>query len=224
MTEQLLADPLHAFITACRKNDDRQGQPGDYIDQLTDLETKGRARHTPLGSVSFHACDWPEAEPSLYELAQLLLDRGADPNGLYADAGRSPLFGVVIRRDIEMAKILVAGGADVECGIPSCGHTPLQRASRETLPLVQFLVDCGADVNKLTDASNENMYIEGEVGGEVPLHYAALFGGQDIAQYLIEHGADPCTKNANGESPLDWARRGDRPTEYVQWLDQVSGV
>jgi|GEM_PF-4368767 len=213
-------DSLYMFITACRKNPEMAlgAQPADYIDQVVDLEAVGRAGHTPLGSASFHACDWPEARPSLYVLAQTLLERGADPNGLYADAGRSPLFGAVLRRDLKMAKILVERGADVECGIPSCGHTPLQRSTRETLELVKFLIASGANVNKPTISTNKNMHIEGEVGGEVPLHYAAMFGLQEIAECLVESGADLNRKNKENETPLDWARRADRPAGYLHWL------
>ena len=39
-----------------------------------------------------------------------------------------------------------------------------------------------------------------------PLHYAALYGQTEVAQLLLEHGADVRAK-VNKETPLDMAQR-----------------
>lgn len=47
-------------------------------------------------------------------------------------------------------------------------------------------------------------------GGETPLHAAAMGGNADSAYLLLARGADPLRKNAQGETPLDVARRGQQ--------------
>ena len=130
-----MTDPHDAFITALRLG---QGEPANYIDQLTDLNAIGPADHTPLGSATFHRRQ---------DLAAILLKRGADPNRVYAN-GRTPLFGAIARRSFPMVQLLVAHGADVNRGIPAIGHTRLHRAALlGDSQLVEFLVEHGADVN-----------------------------------------------------------------------------
>lgn len=44
-------------------------------------------------------------------------------------------------------------------------------------------------------------------GGDTPLHAAATVGNTDATRLLLARGADPLRKNAEGETPLDIARR-----------------
>lgn len=44
-------------------------------------------------------------------------------------------------------------------------------------------------------------------GGDTPLHAAADTGNTDATRLLLARGADPLRRNANGETPLDIARR-----------------
>lgn len=44
-------------------------------------------------------------------------------------------------------------------------------------------------------------------GGGTPLHAAATSGNTDATRLLLARGADPLRRNANGETPLDVARR-----------------
>ena len=41
--------------------------------------------------------------------------------------------------------------------------------------------------------------------GVTPLHYAAGYGHKEIAELLIDKGADVDAKADNGITPLDWA-------------------
>ena len=43
-----------------------------------------------------------------------------------------------------------------------------------------------------------------KAGGSTPLHIAAIRGFDNIAEILIEHGANPSALNENGQTPLDF--------------------
>ena len=114
---------VDAFIDALRSGSD----PSVSVDRLEDVDARGPAGHTPLGSATFHG------RP---DLALRLIERGADVNKVYANA-RTPLFGAVGRKGLEMVRLLVEHGADVNRGIPGIGHAPLHRAASDgLLPLV----------------------------------------------------------------------------------------
>ena len=197
------------FITACRSG---EGSPEDFVDRFSDLEAKGPADHTPLGSATFHR---------KLDLACWLLDRGADPNALYAN-DRSPLFGAVAGKNLEMMRLLLSGGADVNLGIPKFGHTPLHRAaSFEDPAFVECLLSHGAAVNTQTIASNpEFPCFGGEVGREAAIHYAAGFGGLEVIRCLLEHGAATNVRNKANKTPLDWALDQARPPGILALLDE----
>jgi len=45
-----------------------------------------------------------------------------------------------------------------------------------------------------------------------PLHEAAIWGREDLVQYLLEKGADPKVEDKYGRTPLYWAeKRGHKP-------------
>ncbi|MEX0655125.1 MAG: ankyrin repeat domain-containing protein [Phycisphaeraceae bacterium] len=199
------------FITACRSGD---GSPEDFVDQFTDLEAKGPANHTPLGSATFHR---------QLNLACTLLDRGANPNALYAN-DRSPLFGAVAGKNLEMMRLLLNRGADVNLGIPKVGHTPLHRAASFEEPAsAETLLSHGAAVNVQTIAPNLDFpCFGGEVGEETAIHYAAGFGGLDVIRCLLEHGATTNVRNKANKTPLDWALDQDRPPEVLALLREAT--
>lgn len=62
--------------------------------------------------------------------------------------------------------------------------------------MVEFLISLGADVNH---SDNE---------GWTPLHATASCGFVSIARYLLNHGADLCSINNEGELPVDIAESG----------------
>jgi ankyrin repeat protein len=69
------------------------------------------------------------------------------------------------------------------------------------LPLTQFLIDAGADVNA-RDRDRPNML--------TVLMYA---GRIDVAELLLRHGADPTQRNKSGETA--W--------EYILLNDDIRG-
>jgi ankyrin repeat protein len=80
---------------------------------------------TPLHVVT----DWPGYFPNGPRVAQLLIDAGADVNdrGTDGDKGEAPLHWAASSDDVDVAAVLIDGGADIEMPNGSIG-TPLDNA------------------------------------------------------------------------------------------------
>ncbi len=116
-------------------------------------------------------------------LTQLLLDAGADPNGVVLNyPHRTALLLAVEMKNVAAAELLISSGADIHA--PAIGHitrTPLQAAAEtENVDMVQMLLDRGASVNEPPAYS----------GGATALQLAALGGFVATANILIDAGAD----------------------------------
>ncbi len=96
------------------------------------------------------------------DLAEFLLDEGADPNA--AAAGFSALHVAILRRDEQMASSLLALGADPNARLAN--WTPSRRASAD-------------------------WSIHPALVGATPFWLAARFSQPGVMRLLIEHGADP---------------------------------
>ncbi len=180
------------------------------IDNHANANQKDAQRFTPL----FWAVDrrnmetapnfpWMETRDPL-PLIKKLLDAGADPNALINSTPRarmregSPrivyataLMRAALAGDVELAKLLLAHGADphiiskdrettlmAACGTGFINGYHRQRAPAERLELVKLLIDLGEDVNA---ADNY---------GITPLMVAANLGNLEIVKFLVSKGAD----------------------------------
>lgn len=95
------------------------------------------------------------------------------------------------RESLEVAKELLASGADPNHGDPS-GLTPLAIATiAGRADLVELLLEHRADPNK-TDGL-----------GVTPLMQAALHGREDAAEWLLLQGADVNARTPGGQTALD---------------------
>ena len=70
-----------------------------------------------------------------------------------------------------------------------------QAVSDEALEAAQRLLEVNADVNAV-----ESKY------RRTPLHVAAYKGHGDLTKILLEAKADPCAREEDGWTPLDWAK------------------
>lgn len=96
---------------------------------------------------------------------------------------------------VDVAKLLVSRGADIEAK-NTLGWTPLIEAvNRSNLPIVQLLTNKGADVNVQTDDK-----------GWTPLHFAAIWAQPEIAELLMSKGANV---NARTKKSVERQAPGD---------------
>ena len=133
-----------------------------------------------------------------YELANMLLAEGADPNA--PDARGSALHALAwIRR-------------------PGSGRPPVQTGTLDSLDLVRALVERGADLN--VQIYWNEIPFEVDLGivkpppnisvgrnflsfvGTTPFYLAAKHADVDLMRLLVELGADPLTPTDQGVTPL----------------------
>ncbi|MDE0473512.1 MAG: ankyrin repeat domain-containing protein, partial [Gammaproteobacteria bacterium] len=87
------------------------------------------------------------------EAVRALLEQGADANEAQGD-GMTALHWAARNGDIEMARLLVTAGANVEAGTRIGRYTPLHLASRAGgAGVVEALLAAGADVHARTTNS-----------------------------------------------------------------------
>lgn len=79
-----------------------------------------------------------------YEIAQILLDAGADPNSKDNNLELTVLHKAVIEKDVALAELLLKRGANVNCATTS-GRTPLMLAARRSIELLELLLAHNAD-------------------------------------------------------------------------------
>jgi ankyrin repeat protein len=175
--------------------------------------------------------DWPGYFPAAPAAAVVLLQAGADPDD---DAGgerpETPLHWAASSDDVDVAAVLIDGGANLETPGGSIG-TPLDNAvGYACWHVARLLVARGASVDRLWHAAAlgmlqrlEELLAEGW-GADDKVSQAfwhACAGGQRrAAEYLLAHGAELnwIPDYAEG-TPLDAARGLDARRENVlSWL------
>jgi ankyrin repeat protein len=116
--------------------------------------------------------------------------------------GDTALHAAAFSYDVEIARDLVARGADIRArnrrgaeplhaavmGSPGMTNPTRQRA------IIQYLVDAGADPNATA------------MGGVTPLHRAVRNRCSAAVDALLRAGADPRSVNNHGSTPADLAR------------------
>ena len=169
------------------------------LEQGANIEALAHGNQTPL----HYAASNPNPE-----IAALLMDRGAniEAQGYY---GRTPLHQAALnlgnpKEAAAMVKLLLDRGANIEA-LDQHGYTPLllvalddySRANvteKEAAMMVEVLLDHGAN-------------IEAKQGDWTALHYTAHHNRPEIAEVLLERGADSKAENNNGQTPCQIARQ-----------------
>ena len=131
-----------------------------------------------------------------YELAEHLLFK--HPQQVNAIFGRYtfPLFAALGEAHIEVAKLLLEHGANVDAR-NTTGETILLKVlsgpwpRRNLANIVRLLLEYGADVNAR----------DGTL--KTPLHLAEYGGEMEVAGMLVKHGADVNSQDNEGKTPLE---------------------
>lgn len=221
MVELLLQNGAGPHLPAlCYVGDVEQAKAlADAEPQLVD--TVGSSGHTPLYAA---VCG------GSVELARMLLDRGADPEGK-TKFGEAPLHAAANRGGVAMIKLLLERGADPSPR-NSLNWTPLHRAAANAdLGLATLLLDSGADADaaglrKITplriaveraDASEvvKLLLQRGADPSAVAESGSTIFheaANAEIVKVLLENGADPNQRDESGDAPLHdrnlWQKQG----------------
>jgi uncharacterized protein len=126
-----------------------------------------------------------------WQLAQFLLEQGADANHANPDNGETPLHAAL-------------------CTTERIAHNRVMRV----------LLAHGADPNRATkpDVETGGFMRDVRTCGETPLHRAAAFGDAETIQMLLDAGAKIDAKDAHGDSPLSWGSWHLRPDAILRLL------
>jgi ankyrin repeat protein len=133
------------------------------------------------------------------------LDRGDDT---MLTTGTTPLLRAAKAGDTVVMKLLLEKGADAKLATRT-GINPLMAAAglgtkeedttgrrktqAEAIEAIKLCLDAGVDINAADSR------------GQTALHGAALWGFDDVVQFLVDHGAKLDIKDRQGRTPLDAA-------------------
>ena len=138
------------------------------------------------------------------KIAKFLKNKKLDVDVVDED-GKSALIIAVENNDVEVAKLLLEHGANVNFQEDNeVGNTPLICAAKQSygdIEMMKLLLEHGADVN----LQNKR--------GKTPLMYAGAFF--EPASLLLEHGADMNIKDNKGNTVLPYVAR----LGYAESLD-----
>ena len=184
---------------------------------------------TPLHAVT----DWPGYFPNGPEIISILIGLGADPNVAVEGSwhAETPLHWAASSDDVEVARALIDGGANIEAiGASLGGGTPLDDAvGYGCWQVARLLVDCGASVDLGQAAAlGIKTRVEELLATDPPspqeladAFWGACHGGQRrMAELLLSLGADINGTPSWGDgTPLDAADSQDTGREaLVTWL------
>jgi len=132
-----------------------------------------------------------------YEIVEMLLKRGANPNAFVEGWNQTVLGHAAARGDLRVVKLLLKHGANVQARMAD-GSTALAAAAQsdkttEADAIAALLIARNVPVS----AVNRR--------GETALHAAARNGNPALMQRLLKAGADPMAKDNSGWRPLEVA-------------------
>jgi ankyrin repeat protein len=155
----------------------------------------------------------PDGTPALvkalqdqsFKAAQALLQSPQIQANARNNREETALMLAALRGQDALALDLVARGA----AINKAGWTPLHYAATGGhLRICAFLIGAGADVN----AESPN--------GTTPLMMAAMYGNSAVVKLMLESGAEAYTRNDQGLSAQDFARKAGRE-DSARLIQQV---
>lgn len=135
----------------------------------------------------------------LTDIANVLIDSGADVNATTRGFGETPLHYAVRFGHSDLVDILIKAGANVNA-VDKDGLTPLHEAADDgNTVLASVLIDAGADV----DTRDKK--------GRTPLYLAIEGGNPQVAKLLRDAGAEEPLIGEDGQCRFDSLPEGTHP-------------
>jgi ankyrin repeat protein len=139
-----------------------------------------------------------------FEVVKALLDHGVEVESLATDAAWTPLYYAAGSGDLDVIRLLISKGADVNHEDVEEG-IPLHNAVRYSrLAAAKLLIKHGSNVNA-------------EDGYTTVLCYAVESFNFNMVELIVKSGANVNRRDFDGESPLGMAER----YEYDQIIDYL---
>ncbi|MFC1765705.1 ankyrin repeat domain-containing protein, partial [Planctomycetota bacterium] len=177
------------------------GESEDVIRVLVSRAADINAKTESIGFTALHMA-------TSIDVAELLIDEGAEVNIRSKWAEYAPLHLAVVSGRMEMVKLLIAKGADVDGGDPTpleaigigAGQSLMDKPEGASdlaalrsifdnrMAVAQVLISAGADYSRLRHGSSL-------------LHQAANADARELVKLMLTHGADANGKVA-GRTPL----------------------
>ena len=113
---------------------------------------------------------------------------------------------------VDSVEWLLNNGENANFNFTNTGENALHYAISKTSEIndreeiVNVLIAAGTDVNKRTLVGKPTLCFmrDAYLKGETPLHRAAAYGNVAIIKMLLDAGAEPSLKDANGDTPISW--------------------
>ena len=154
------------------------------------------------------------------DIVRFLLDKGAKVNYNGFVEGTILMFAAG-NGDLEHLTLFLKSGANPKVRLTVTGETALHTAAhrKNGIEAAKLLIEAGANVNEKTEVDARTQMREPKrVWGETPLHFAAHLAESEMINFLLKSGADKSIKTAQGETPLAYAERYQRPEEILRLL------
>jgi ankyrin repeat protein len=138
----------------------------------------------------------------------------------------NPLCNAAFNGQAGSVKWMIEKGANPNFSFKKTGenalHYTICKTSEidERTEIVKLLVDAGTDVNKKTIKGAVTLCFmrDAFLKAETPLHRAAAYGNEHIIRLLLDAGANPSEKDANGDSPISWGSWHLRNSDVLRML------
>ena len=135
---------------------------------------------------------------------------------------------------VDSVKWLIEKGEDADFTFTNTGENALHYTickmseMNERVEIVSILIAAGIDVNKKTLPGKPTLCFmrDAYLKGETPLHRAAAYGNAAIIKMLLDAGAEPSMKDANGDTPISWGSWHLRDADTLRLLvyEGVAGI
>jgi uncharacterized protein len=127
---------------------------------------------------------------------------------------------------IDSVEWLLNNGENANFSFTNTGENALHYAISKTseinerAEIVKILIAAGTDVNKKTFVGKPTLCFmrDAYLKGETPLHRAAAYGNVAIIKMLLDAGAEPSVKDANGDTPISWGSWHLRDSDVLRLL------